>query len=376
MEKSECNKLSRFYIVYFSLHNKEECMSDLFEKFDRTLMFFIIYTIVFLVFFNTLGYTLPFVLALLFALLLRWPTRFLMKKFKIKGSLAAIITTIVFYAVFFTLVILLITALVSETVTLAKNIANYVSAQNIDIPNTFENLKKYYQNLNPTIVNTIEQNIPKINNQIVAIVSGIASGAINILTNMVSSIPYFIMLFIFTLIATYFFNKDISTSNNTERITSHFSDNAARLTKIFYEVRKMVFNYMKAYLMVIAITFLVTLVGFLFFGIKYALVLSLLCGLLDLLPVLGIPMVYFPLAAYYALNHKPIIAFGLLILYALVFIIRQIVEPRLVSATLDVHPVAVLAAFFIGLKAAGIMGMMYCLFLVVFYNIFRKVDVI
>ncbi len=360
-----------------SLHNKEVAMSKLLERFEKTLLFFIIYTIVFLVFFNTLGYTMPFVLALLFAMLLRRPTRFLIKKFKMNGALAAGITTVIFYAIFFTVLIWLVTALVSETVTLAKNVAGYASSQNINIPNTFDQFKKYYQNLNPTIVSTIEQNLPKLNDQVVSIVSGIASAAINFLTNTITSIPYFVMLFIFTLIATYFFNKDISTSNNTERITSHFSDNATRITYVFNETRKMIFNYLKAYLLVIAVTFVITLIGFIAFKVKYAFVLSLLCGFLDLLPVLGIPIVYFPLAAYYAfVEHKIIVAVALLILYAIVFIVRQFVEPRLVSATLDVHPVAVLAAFFIGLKANGIMGMVFCLFLVVFYNIFKKVEVI
>jgi predicted PurR-regulated permease PerM len=67
---------------------------------------------------------------------------------------------------------------------------------------------------------------------------------------------------------------------------------------------------------------------------------------------------------------------GLLILYALVFVVRQVAEPRIVSSSLGLHPVSVLAAIFIGLKANGIAGMFFCMFLVVFYNIFKKVNII
>jgi predicted PurR-regulated permease PerM len=97
---------------------------------------------------------------------------------------------------------------------------------------------------------------------------------------------------------------------------------------------------------------------------------------LDLLPVLGIPLVYIPLAIMNVLSKNYVTGFGILILYAIVFFVRQIIEPKIMSTSLGLNPLAVLAAIFIGIQAGGIIGMLFCMFLVVFYEIFRKVDVL
>lgn len=352
-------------------------MEKSFEKLDKTLIFFITYTIVFLFFFKTLGYTIPFVLAFLFALLLRRPTRFIMKNLKVGSALASIITTVIFYSIFFLLLILLLTSLISELVTLSKSISNYINSQNISIIETFDQLQKYYNNLDPTIISALEKNFSNITTQFGKLVTGVVNWAVTFVTSILSSIPYLVMLFIFTLISTYFFTKDISASHNTEIFSSHFNKNGAKIIHVFNESKRMLFNYLRSYLIVISITFGITLIGFLVLGVDYAFVLSLLCGILDLLPILGMPIVYLPLIFIYGfIQHNYFVAIGLAILYSLVFIVRQVVEPKIVSSSLGIHPVAVLAAFFIGLKAAGIAGMIFCLFLVVFYNIFKKVDVI
>lgn len=352
-------------------------MEKTFEKLDRTLIFFITYTILFFVFFKTLAYTMPFVLAFLFAILLRRPTRLLMKKFKLSSALASIITTVIFYSVFFLFLILLVTSLISEVVTLSKSLSTYINSQNISVTETFEQLQKYYNNLDPTIINALESNFENITTQAAKMVTGVVNWAVTLVTSILSSIPYLVMLFIFTLVSTYFFTKDISASHNSEKLSFHFSKNSTKILYIFNESKKMIFNYLRSYLIVIGITFGITLVGFLVLGVDYAFILSLLCGILDLLPILGMPIVYFPLILIYGfIHHNYFVAIGLAILYVLVFIVRQIVEPKIVSSSLGIHPVAVLAAFFIGLKAGGITGMVFCLFLVVFYNILKKVEVI
>ena len=138
----------------------------------------------------------------------------------------------------------------------------------------------------------------------------------------------------------------------------------------------MLLNYFLASLLIIFITFCITLIGFLFLKIKYALVLSVICGLFDILPILGVANIYFPLAIIYIINKNYFAGIGLIILYAIVFIVRQIAEPKIMSSSLGLHPVAVLIAIFIGIEAAGLAGMLFCMFLIVFYNILKKVKVL
>lgn len=352
-------------------------MEKTFEKLDKVFLFFIIYTIVFLTFFKTLPYTLPFVLAFLFAFFLRRPTRFLMRKFKLSSAISSLITSVVFYTVLFLALTLLVTSIISEVSAFAERLSKYISSQNFSFEETLEELQKYYSNLHPSITDAIEKNLSNITTKLGAIVTALLNWVIGFITSLVTSIPYLAMLFIFTLTSTYFFTKDISSSHNSQILSNHFTKNSTRILYIFNESKKMIFNYLKSYLIVIGITFFATLVGFVIFGVDYAFILSLLSALLDLLPIVGMAMVYLPLIFVYAFIQGDIFtAVGLGVLYLIVLIVRQVIEPKIVSSTLDIHPVAVLASFFIGLKVAGFAGMIYCLFLVVFYNIFKKVEVI
>ncbi|OPJ58681.1 sporulation integral membrane protein YtvI [Clostridium oryzae] len=351
-------------------------MSKLIDHLDKTILFFIIYSIVFFTFIETLGFTLPFVLALLFAFILKKPTRFISKNLKISASISALVTTIIFYSILFSLLFWASSSIISEVVELGRNVPNYIPDISDYSTHIINKIQTYYNNLDPTVIKAIQSSLSGITSKITTLINTLVKGVIAMLTSFVSSIPYFVMLFVFTLISTYFFTKDLSKSDKNSKLLSNFNDSASKIIYIYNETKKMLLNYILSYLLVVTITFIVTLMGFIILGINYAFVLALLCAILDLMPVLGMPLVYIPIVFVQFSNGQYITAIALCILYALVFIIRQISEPRIVSSSLGLHPVSVLAAIFIGLKAYGVIGMMFCIFLVVFYNIFRKVNVI
>ncbi|MDF2883344.1 MAG: sporulation protein [Clostridiaceae bacterium] len=351
-------------------------MENLFNKLDKIVIFFISYSLIFLIFFGTLDYTLPFVLALLFALFLRMPTEYLIKKFKIKNSFASLISTIIFFTVLISILSFGVVSITQEVTQLGKSTQNYLSKNSSQIYDSVENLRKYYSNLDPAISSTIENNftgaVSKISNATVAVTGKI----ISLIISFLSYIPYIIMVILFTLLATYFFTKDMTSAK--EKFKSLIPDDKSdKLNYIFNESKRMLGNYLLSYMLIISITFVETIIVFLIFRVKYAIILSLICAIADILPILGIGTIYIPLAIiYFFIIKNYFTAFGILISYILVSIIRQILEPKIVSSSLGIHPVAVLAALFIGLKASGISGMFFCIFLVVFFNILRNVKIL
>ena len=124
------------------------------------------------------------------------------------------------------------------------------------------------------------------------------------------------------------------------------------------------------------ITFIETLIGFLILGIDYALILSFLAAFMDVLPIIGVSVVYIPLAIYHFLIGNTFIGIGILVLLVLVTVVRQILEPKLISTTLDIHPILTLAAIFIGIKVYGFIGMIYLITLIIFYKILEKSQVL
>ncbi|NFV68468.1 sporulation integral membrane protein YtvI [Clostridium botulinum] len=351
-------------------------MDKFIEKLDKLILFFIIYTISFLVFFKTLPYTLPFVLAFLFALALKKPTNYLIEKLKVKNSLASFIITLVFFSIIITLLFRGINSLVHEVIDFGRNAQVYLYSHEQEISNYVDNIYRYYLNLQPSIIDSIEKTIgnsfSKISNIIVFITSKIVSSFIKLL----GSIPYILMIILFTLLSTYFFTKDLTKHKN--KISEIlFNKSSSKFSQIYIESKKMLSNYILSYLILIGITFFETLIVFLIFDIKYSIIFSIIAAIADFLPILGIGTIYIPLALIYILIYKNyVVGIGLLICYAFVSIVRQILEPKLLSSSLGLHPVAVLAAIFIGLKANGISGMFFCLFFIVFYNILRKVELL
>lgn len=344
------------------------------EKFDKLLLFVIIYTSIFLIFFKTLPYTLPFVLAIVFALILQKPTKYLTKNLRIKIGFASIITTFLFFAVILTILSFTITALTTELIQLGKNTQQYIKDTSL-ISNLFIYFKDYYNNLDPALLNAIQasfsSSVAKFSILVTALVSGTLTGLISFL----GSIPYIIMVILFTFLATYFFTKELS--NAKIRMKNFIpSGNTERVLSIYKETKKMLGNYAFSYTIIIFITFVETLIGFLIFKVKYALILSIICAIADILPVLGIGTIYLPVVIISYFSKQYVTMAGILIIYILVSIIRQIIEPKIVSSSLGIHPVPILAAIFIGLKASGISGMFFFIFLIVFYTIFKKVNVL
>lgn len=350
-------------------------MNETIEKFNKIILFFVIYTLVFILFFKTLSYTLPFVLAILFAFILQKPTNFLMKRLKLKNSIASLITTIIFFTVIIILFSFGISSLINEIIQLTKSAQLYFANSSDKINNLVDTLQKYYNNLDPSLIQSIKSNFSSTVSKIGNITVSISGKVVSIAISFISTIPYVIMVILFTLLATYFFTKDISSAKNKFKslIPEKSTD---RLSFIISESKKMMGNYVVSYLIIISFTFVETLIGFFIFKVKYAVILSILSAFFDILPILGIGSVYIPIAIIYFLYKNYFTAFGVLILYAIVSIIRQIIEPKIVSSSLGLHPVAVLAALFIGLKANGISGMFFCIFLVIFYNILKKVDIL
>ena len=123
-------------------------------------------------------------------------------------------------------------------------------------------------------------------------------------------------------------------------------------------LRLISWRYLRAYLLLLLITFTVLLVGFLWLDVPYAFLLAMLAAVVDLLPVLGVGTVLLPWAAVVLLQKRFYLGFGLLILYGTVTVVRQIAEPRLVGKSLGVHPLLTVFFTYVGWSVSGIFGML------------------
>ena len=117
-------------------------------------------------------------------------------------------------------------------------------------------------------------------------------------------------------------------------------------------------KYLRAYVLLLFLTFCQLFVGFLILDVKYPLLIALLVALVDILPILGVGSVLIPWGIIELVITKNIYTgLGLFIIYIVVTVIRQITEPKVVAGSLGLHPLLTLVSMYAGLRLFGIFGM-------------------
>ncbi|MEW5786036.1 MAG: sporulation integral membrane protein YtvI, partial [Bacillota bacterium] len=317
-------------------------------------------------------YTFPFVAAFLIAFLIQPVTKFFGEKLKLSRSAPSLLASLLVYLVFFSLLAFLFYQIIHEAKLLLVNLPA-VDLELVMEPLTgiIEQVGQYFKDIDPAF---IEKN----SNRITDLITGgfdVLGASLSAFLEVAMSIPVWIMVLFVIMISTYFFSRDMSEIK--KRAISIFSDRGREsFFTIWVEGIKMLTKYIKAYATIYLLTFVQTLIGFALLGVKYAVMLSIVCAVADIFPILGIGLVYLPLAAIYFIAGDYFTGAALIVLYIIISVVRQIVEPKIVSSSLGIHPVLILAVIFIGLQAYGFIGMIYLTLLIVFYKIFKAARVL
>lgn len=332
------------------------------ESTKRLLIFFISYTIIFFVFFKTLKLTLPFLIAGGTVLLLKKPTKWLVDHFKIKSSIASILTITIFYTITIGVFSLFVIGVIYEVRNLTVTIDFSTWSQWLT-ELTNKGLS-FYKGLDPGIINFVEQNIANFGESLssagVNLVKPLFENSLSFFKN----VPYVFMMIAFAVLSTFFILNDCVQGKYTYQ---EFQEGP--IYAFIIKAKNTIFKYCFSYLLVIFITFLQVLILFAICHIPNMLVLSILCALLDLLPIVGMALIILPLAVSAYFTGNTFIAIVLVAGYLIICLLRQIIEPRILSTTMQIHPLSSIVAIFVGLTAGGFIGMLYCIFIVLFFKI-------
>lgn len=114
--------------------------------------------------------------------------------------------------------------------------------------------------------------------------------------------------------------------------------------------------YFKTQLVIICCTSIVCTLGLFIIHNPYAIVIGIAIGILDALPLFGTGTVLIPWAIWMALQGKIFAAAMLATIFAITYLIREILESKLMGDKLDVPPVTMMAAIYVGLLIFGFWG--------------------
>ena len=177
-----------------------------------------------------------------------------------------------------------------------------------------------------------------------------------------SRIPSFLFAVLVSLVAAVWFSAD---PDGLSRVGGRLLSPAwqRRAERIGRGLSRYAGTVFYAYGILFCLTFLILLLGLSVLGVPYALLLSLLISLFDLLPIVGAGGILVPWGIVSIVSGRG--AFGACVLFLSfsIFAVRQILTPKLVGRGLGIHPLLVFFSVYAGLRLAGVPGMIAGLFL-------------
>lgn len=195
-----------------------------------------------------------------------------------------------------------------------------------------------------------------LNEYIGAAIQSIAPPTISAVGNATKNIPNVLIQVIMTILSSYFFIADRDKLMiYIQKITP---DSIEKNFSIIYKhFKNVVGGYFKAQFRIMGVVALILFLGFLILRVDYALLLALLIAFLDFLPFFGTGTALIPWAAVKLLAGDYRYALGLLVIYLVSQLIRQLIQPKIVGDSMGLNPLMTLIFMYIGFKLQGIAGM-------------------
>ncbi|MFT8314721.1 MAG: AI-2E family transporter [Clostridium sp.] len=161
-----------------------------------------------------------------------------------------------------------------------------------------------------------------------------------------------ILSYFVSTISVYFILVDkYAIVRSTEKLIT--AEKLILINKKIQDIKKMI----SIEAILVLLTSIQTIFGFVILEIDSAIFLGILCGALDILPYVGTILIFLPLIIYKIYLKQYIIALGLIFLYILLQFNRQIMETKFMSTKLQIHPLLLLLSIYIGGTVFGIVGL-------------------
>lgn len=300
----------------------------------------------------------PFLVGFIIALIIEPAIKFLMKKTKMSRKMSSIIIFILVFALIIGLVVWGVISLVSESTNLLQTLNIYIDKAYTQIQETIGKLKITKMSISNNVID-LAQNASR---EILVKVSTWLADVLTKIINVITSIPTIGIYVVITILSVYFICTD--KIYMLDLMEHHMPSKwVQKIGTHIREITKSLGGYLKAEAILVLVSFAISVIGlyvlkFIGMNITYPLLMALAIGFVDALPILGSGTIMLPWAVISALNGDLNLGIGIIVLWIIMSVVRQILEPKIVSGNIGIHPIFTLIAMYTGFKVIGIMGML------------------
>ncbi len=367
---------SKKMVYYIIIKNFGELFMNGIEKkknfIINTVYAVIILALFYLFFKYAFGTVFPLICALVIAMFLQKPVNFICKRTPLKRGIVSAVSVLFMVTLIIGVLALLIIWIGSEF----KGFFRYIMLQLEDIPSLIDTIKGYLANMlaflpekiETAIMTFVNEKIDSFLNSPKPIPDEVASFDLSVLStplsgiwNTAKRIPTTLVSIVVAVVACCFMTADFeSVKNLALGVFRPESRNKIIRAKrlLFPSLAKMV----KAYAIIITITFSELALGLFvlklmgIYDAGYIFIIAALTAIIDIVPVLGTGTVLIPWALYNLVVGNYSLAIGLIVIYACITVIRQVIEPKLVANQLGIPAFLTIVSMFIGSQIFGVIG--------------------
>jgi sporulation integral membrane protein YtvI len=208
----------------------------------------------------------------------------------------------------------------------------------------------------PETKNYLDNFLYNIDSSIFSFLNKASSAVLSKITSFAGQLPALIIKLIFTIVASFFFTIDYH--KIARFIILQFNmEHRQMILKLKDNGIGTVGKFIRAYSIIISITFIELSVGFWIIGIPNSFLFGGLVAIIDILPIIGTGAVLLPWSIISFIIGNTKVGIGMLILYIVITVVRQTLEPRIVGQQIGLHPIVTLLLMYVGAQLMGVLGL-------------------
>lgn len=311
---------------------------------------------------------LPFIFAFLIAFLLEPFVTQVMHTLRLRRSYASLLS-LLFAFLGVGLFLFFITArLYTELSELAISLPNYGYLWNL-ANYEVDAIEKFIR-VNPQIQETIQSSTQ----EILGLLQGWAKSGSLLLLSFLAGLPEVFIILVVSIVATYFMSSSFPGIKGFVKslLPRKWRMSAQTVSK---DLGLAVMGFLRAETILVSVTGVIFTIGLLLLGNPYAFTLGFISAFLDLLPIVGTGIIYVPWVIGLLIMGSMGDAVKLLILWLIAMVVRQALEPKIMSKSIGIHPLPTLVSMYVGLKLLGAIGLILGPGLVIIYEALRKAGI-
>lgn len=303
-----------------------------------------------------LVYFSPFVVGWVISLIAAPMVQFFEKKVKLKRKAGSAFVIVVVIGLVVLLLYLVGSILVEELVGFIDSIPSIWASAEADFDDIGKNLNVIYRRLPSDLQDSILEVSEQIAGYAGELFGKISTPTIAAVGNFAKQLPTVLIGIIMALLSSYLFVAE------RDMIAEWFRRNTPASIQSRYNIMKRSFvkavgGYFKAQLKIEVWMYLLLFVGLSILRVEYAFLIALGIAVMDFFPFFGTGTIMVPWAIIKILSSDYQMAIGLLIIWGVGQLARQVIQPKIVGDSIGVAPIPTLFLLYIGYKVSGVIGM-------------------